>query len=77
MAKAAAAIGLGQEVVLIPGTVLDFLVYLIPALFPGLSRLHTLLQPLLIWPHVCDRPTPVGRRYYQLFSIPNRLIFPS
>ena len=48
MAEAATAIRLGQEVVLIPGTILDLLVDLIPALFPGLGRLHALLQPLLI-----------------------------
>ena len=49
MAEAATAIRLGQEVVSTPCTILDLLVYLIPALFPGLSRLHALLQPLLIW----------------------------
>ncbi len=58
MAKAATVIRLGQEVVFIPCTILDLLVYLIPALFPGLGRLHALLQPLLIWGHVGDRPTP-------------------
>ena len=71
MAEAATAVRLGQEVVLIPGTILDLLVDLIPALFPGLGVLHALLQPLLIRCHACDRPTPVGRRYCQLFSTQN------